>query len=251
MSNTDPLPTILAKLRQPIAAAEVKFRAGGSGVLAYIDARTVQERLDRVAPDWEATFTVVTVTERAAVIECHLTIGGVTRTDVGTGDGPEAVKSAYSDALKRAAVQFGVGRCLYDYRPPRKSVKGGLDGRDLEELRAHYSAWLGKKGEAKYGPVWADEEPARRVAYTISTTNPAGASGFGANVEEALARPVAGLPELRARTRDLVKAGACSYEDITVMLAEQGLDLTDAEGWGVEDRARAAQVLDAVEGAQA
>lgn len=46
-------------------------------------------------------------------VNCDLIIYGVTRSDVGTPAQAEPVKSAYSDSLKRAAVQWGVGRYLY------------------------------------------------------------------------------------------------------------------------------------------
>ncbi|RTH01947.1 Rad52/22 double-strand break repair protein, partial [Thermus scotoductus] len=43
-------------------------------------------------------------------VRCRLTILGITKEDVGEGD---SLKAAFSDALKRAAVKFGVSRYLY------------------------------------------------------------------------------------------------------------------------------------------
>lgn len=54
--------------------------------------------------DWKGTYTVT-------VVRAQLTVCGVTRENAGEGDDP---KSAYSDALKRCAMLFGVGRYLYD-----------------------------------------------------------------------------------------------------------------------------------------
>jgi Rad52/22 family double-strand break repair protein len=54
------------------------------------------------------------------VVECTLTVCGARRADVGYSNAPdsedeiEPAKAAYSDALKRAAVGFGVGRWLYE-----------------------------------------------------------------------------------------------------------------------------------------
>ena len=49
-----------------------------------------------------------------SAVECTLTVCGVSKTDVGTsGESADAAKAAYSDALKRAAVKFGIGRYLY------------------------------------------------------------------------------------------------------------------------------------------
>ena len=46
-------------------------------------------------------------------IICHLTIDGLTRSDIGKAQGSEGPKAAYSDAFKRAAVKFGIGVSLY------------------------------------------------------------------------------------------------------------------------------------------
>lgn len=93
--------------------------------VAYIDARDVANMLDSVPLLWQDSYTVhqmgvKQMGERTIdywVVECKLTIGtdhwSITRCDVGTGDGEEAAKSAYSDAFKRAAVKFGIGRYLY------------------------------------------------------------------------------------------------------------------------------------------
>ena len=44
-------------------------------------------------------------------VRIRMTLKGVSRENVGEGGDP---KAAYSDALKRAAMLFGVGRYLYD-----------------------------------------------------------------------------------------------------------------------------------------
>ncbi len=78
----------------------------------YIDARDVMDRLDAVVgPDaWSDKYTVLAIGENKWAVECTLTINGVSKSDVGEGDAP---KDTYSDALKRAAVKWGVGRYLY------------------------------------------------------------------------------------------------------------------------------------------
>lgn len=122
-------------LRAPFPAHEIKWRVGATtqakdkGIaLAYIDARCVFERLDHVVgvTGWE---TKIYETPSGRVL-CELTIDGVTKTD-GAGDtGMEAEKGAISDAIKRAAVQWGIGRYLYSLptvwckiKPAGKSYK--------------------------------------------------------------------------------------------------------------------------------
>ena len=85
-----------------------------AGCTAHIDARDVMNRLDGVVgvENWQDEYTVVGPKN----VECQLTVLGVTKCDVGEiGEGSFAdpLKSAYSDALKRAAIKFGIGRHLY------------------------------------------------------------------------------------------------------------------------------------------
>lgn len=119
-----------AQLSAPFDTTELKFRAGATTkdksraiALPYIDSRNVMQRLDDVigSDNWHDAYSVIHCDGRNAAVECRLTINGVTKSDVGThstrNDGKDfemVVKGAYSDALKRAAVKFGIGRYLYD-----------------------------------------------------------------------------------------------------------------------------------------
>jgi len=108
----------LEALAAPFPADSVKWRVGSTNkdktrglALAYIDARHVFERLDEVvgAERWQ---TGISETASGRVL-CVLRIDGVEKED-GAGDtGMEAEKGAISDAIKRAAVQWGIGRYLY------------------------------------------------------------------------------------------------------------------------------------------
>jgi hypothetical protein len=87
--------------------------------LAYIDARDVMNRLDDVVGvgGWQDRYEVF-----GSKTICHLSllIDGqwVTKAD-GAGDSDiEAEKGALSDAFKRAAVKWGIGRYLYDIASP-------------------------------------------------------------------------------------------------------------------------------------
>ncbi len=91
-------------------------------LLAYIDARAVQDRLDAICPDgWSFELSVIGGTATPTV-KGRLTVLGVTREEIGeAGEGElGTLKAAASDALKRCAVQFGIGRYLYDL--PRQWV---------------------------------------------------------------------------------------------------------------------------------
>jgi len=107
--------------------------------VAYVDARTVAARLDEVVglDGWHDTYTVLTDRERDGVrkveVLCRLTVLGITKEDVGEG---EDLKSAFSDAFKRVAVKFGVGRYLYELPKKWVPLKGGsIAPGALRELR--------------------------------------------------------------------------------------------------------------------
>ncbi|MCP5013786.1 MAG: hypothetical protein GY938_00715 [Ketobacter sp.] len=121
--------SIEKQLAAPFPADQVHWRVGSRSrdkkkgmALAYIDARNVMERLDAVVgtEGWETSFTE---TPSGRVI-CRLSLrvgidaAWVTKSD-GAGDtGTEGEKGAISDALKRAAVQWGIGRYLYAIDSP-------------------------------------------------------------------------------------------------------------------------------------
>lgn len=103
--------------------------------VAYLSARDVQNRLDAVlgVGGWGSNFEVIA----GGSVMCRLSLKiddeWVTRTDVGSPsdqkDPGDRMKAAVSDALKRAAIQFGIGRYLYDlpkqwvgYNPAKKCL---------------------------------------------------------------------------------------------------------------------------------
>ncbi len=113
---------LLAKLKEPFDPKFVKWRVGATtadkskGIaLAYIDAREVMKRLDDVfgVTGWQSRFSHVT--ERMVTCEIGAKVNNewVWKSD-GAGDtAVEAEKGSLSDALKRTAVLWGIGRYLY------------------------------------------------------------------------------------------------------------------------------------------
>ena len=106
---------IQAKLKAPFEVRQLSWRQGGGGrELAYINARDVMKRLDDVVgtENWQDRYE-----ECHGRIICYLSIRvdgeWVTKCD-GAGDTSiEGEKGGMSDAFKRAAVKFGIGRYLY------------------------------------------------------------------------------------------------------------------------------------------
>jgi len=92
--------------------------ANGSSALAlaYIDARDVMARLDSVVgpENWQDRY--VETLKGRILCTLALRVGGewIEKTDGAGNTDVEGDKGALSDALKRAAVKWGVGRYLYD-----------------------------------------------------------------------------------------------------------------------------------------
>lgn len=103
---------------------------GGPRALAaaYLDARAVMDRLDEVCgpANWSDAY----VPGPAGGVLCRLSIRlegeWVTKEDVAENTEVEPVKGGVSDALRRAAVKWGVGRYLY--RVPQLWVPCELRG---------------------------------------------------------------------------------------------------------------------------
>lgn len=148
----------LTALKAPFNANDHEFLNG----MAYLNEFAVTNRIEDIDPAW--SFVIRTVQQRDSVgtkneysvtVVADLTIKGVTRTGIGmataratksytdkatgelvSGEANEAEKSAATDALKRAARLFGVGRYLL--KLPR----------NISDVTA-MDTWLKKMLEAK------------------------------------------------------------------------------------------------------
>lgn len=160
-----------AALGRPFHPNEVKWKpqtvskdGTRAMAVAYIDARAVQDRLDEVVgPDRWQTQIVETM---SGVVLCRLSLKlegeWVAREDFGSeSDQPDPQdkrKAAASDALKRAAVQWGIGRYLY--RLPKVWVPYDKQKRQLLQT-PRLPEWAMPGFEAELPPPAQDEpEPA-------------------------------------------------------------------------------------------
>lgn len=119
--------TLAQKLECPFPPAAVSWRIGRkskdgkkAALLAYIDARDVMERLDRACgfANWQNRYNLAD----GGLLVCEIGIrvdGEWLWRANGAGDTQvEAEKGKCSDAFKRAAVVWGVGRYLYGLPSP-------------------------------------------------------------------------------------------------------------------------------------
>lgn len=151
------------QLATPFPAQTIKWKpqaVKGNRALAvaYLDARVVQDRLDSVLgpAGWEDSYQVLADGSVVCTLTVHMPDGkSITKMDVGSPseqpDGGDRLKAAFSDALKRAAVKYGIGRYLYrlplqwcDFDPakkqfvntPRLPAEFGGDGKAPERKQA-------------------------------------------------------------------------------------------------------------------
>lgn len=190
VSPTSNVHYLTKALAAPFDPALVRFKpAVVSGnralALAYVDARAIQDRLDQVlgVEGWQDDYQILTDGSVVCRLQLRLGTDWVTKVDVGgpseQPDGGDRIKAAFSDALKRAAVKFGIGRYLYrlpaqwlDYDPARRQFlqtprlpdfaqpaapaaasQLPTDGAELERRLRSYDARLAKEGRSAEGSL--------------------------------------------------------------------------------------------------
>ena len=125
---------IFEELREPFPPQDIQWRIGQKSkdgkkamVLPYVTNRAIMERLDQVVGvgNWYPEFRPVDAGGEHGMI-CRLTIvinlgddlgwRTLTREDGASNTKIEPIKGGISDSMKRAAVQFGIGRYLYNLK---------------------------------------------------------------------------------------------------------------------------------------
>jgi hypothetical protein len=262
----DVLNEAAAHLRRPFTAAAVKWklqatwaagtRNAGGIVIPFIDARLVVERLNAVVPGlWWDEY----APGGGKALECALTVDGITRRDVGTAGATEPEKAIRSDALKRAAVKFGVGASIYAMKQVKLSVHSGPELARLVErtkgqgqsaktlielpdsarlwLADKYDEWLEARGEAMFGPVLDHgDEPGSAGAdedLGVPEAEPAGEVGLPALDDEEARALNSAIEEAYARLRTFdpmallpaafnrkLAEASTSHRDLAALLSE-------------------------------
>lgn len=120
-NNVVDFSSTLRELRQSVDPLMIRQRAahrdnrGNTQMVDYVEWHTVADILDEHAANWEHTVKDIRQIGDVVAVTVAISIDGVTREGIGTGRvGSETgIKKAEHDALKRAAVKFGVARELY------------------------------------------------------------------------------------------------------------------------------------------
>jgi hypothetical protein len=213
-------------LAAPFDPREVKFKpAVVSGnralALAYIDARVIQDRLDEVVGvlGWQDEYECMP--DGSVVCKLRLRLGDewITKMDVGgpseQPDEGDRRKAAFSDALKRAAVKFGIGRYLYripnqwvDYDPQKRQFVR------TPQLPEHALPQNVRQVQAAAKKGWLKSKSQSKEPYTVPMTTSRHA-GMPANGIELQKR-------LSAYDAQLAKQGLCAQGALVKHIVEAG-----------------------------
>ncbi len=129
----------LRALKQQVDPSVIKTREGwrdrngNTHMVDYVEWHAVADILDRVAPTWSHAVRSVAQIGDMVAVTAAITIDGVTREGVGTGtaDSEMGIKKAEHDALKRAAVKFGIARELYQRESDVIEKEGAAETREF------------------------------------------------------------------------------------------------------------------------
>lgn len=187
----------------------------------YIDSRTVQNRLDEaVGPGrWSSSFSEIIANNRLLAVRCTIGIfiegQWVYKEDAAhldtTSSLERAIKGAYSDAFKRAAVHWGIGRYLYNYKAVAVPLN---DGRliTIPDLPADFVI----EGDTSVSPtsvhpIKSIDENIPESNSEVSSTAPVESS---ANTEESLAEPSGSTPDASKLAKDENSIASQTSEEV-------------------------------------
>ena len=155
----------LMQLRAPFDPSHIEWRIGRAGekngkpwasVLAYLTSRAVMDRLDEVCgpENWKNEYD----TGPGGGVICGLSIKvdgeWVTKWDGAENTDLEGVKGGLSGAMKRAAVQWGIGRYLYDLPDGWANIHDG-GKRYQPKDNSGKNRWQAFKWDPPALPAWA------------------------------------------------------------------------------------------------
>lgn len=182
------------KLAEPFPAEDIEWRVQQSGVagekpyamvLAYVTNRAIQQRLDDVVEpqNWRNQYEKGPDDGVLCGISIYVRHGinngvaeWITKYDGAENTQVEAVKGGLSGAMKRAAVQWGIGRYLYNLETSFVDLAEKKDAKHTEYLQIKKDGKTVWKGywAAPSLPAWAlpskDKEPEKKPHVSETTT---------------------------------------------------------------------------------
>ncbi len=194
------------KLEYPFAADEIEWRVCRTTkdktkgqVAAYVDSRAIQERLDTVLgrDNWQNHFCTVTGKDKNSITHiCEISIfyadrgEWITKSNGAGCTDFEPIKGGLSNAFKRAASMWGIGRYLYNLTGIWIPINEGkyIPNEQLPELKKQYKQFVnqylaaGKSSEKTNSASVPQNAPAQNAAaatvVSVTHTPPKGQSRF-------------------------------------------------------------------------
>ena len=126
------LEEVMRELKEPFDENELEFKVGATNedknmglALAYVEARAIQNRLDRVlgVTNWQVKYREIS---GGFICSLAIRVNGewTTKEDGAQITDYESIKGGISSAFKRVAASgYGIGRYLYDVRNHWFSIK--------------------------------------------------------------------------------------------------------------------------------
>lgn len=153
----------MENLKKPFRVNDIEWRIQSSGiknerpwarVLAYVTNRAIQERLDDTVGcnKWQNQY--VKAPEGGVLCGISIKLDGewITKWDGAENTNIEAVKGGLSGAMKRAAVQWGIGRYLYELSAGFANISE--KGKYADKIKTPKGdRWI--KWDAPNLPAWA------------------------------------------------------------------------------------------------
>ena len=155
---------ILKALQQPFELDELEWRVGSTNAektkgiaLVYLTSRAIQKRLDDVFGvfGWRNEFKEWKGKEQICGISVLFNGEWITKWDGASDTNTEGTKGGLSGAMKRAAVQWGIGRYLYDIPNEWVRIKQAGKSYKLDEI-PKLPEWALPKFE-KQNPDWNED----------------------------------------------------------------------------------------------
>ena len=142
----------LEDLKKPFPTEDLEWRVQKSGignnskkpyalVVCYITSRAVQDRLDEVCTpeNWKNQFAPAPNGGVICGISIRIKDEWITKWDGADNTHIEATKGGLSDAMKRAAVHWGIGRYLY--KLDKMWAQFDKDGKYKDKIEGEYCSW--------------------------------------------------------------------------------------------------------------
>tara|TARA_R110000851_G_scaffold253446_1_gene405881 strand:+ start:39 stop:737 length:699 start_codon:yes stop_codon:yes gene_type:complete len=162
-------------LSEKITPKEIQWRIqssknGKTSVVPYLTNRCVMERFDKACgvTGWKNTFEEW----RVKGVKCGISVWAedmqewITKYDGADETNIEPTKGGFSDSMKRSAVQWGLGRDLYDYPMIQLEGETKFISRQQEKQLSQLSKNISEGNETREYVLIAANQPARQQAPT-------------------------------------------------------------------------------------